>query len=91
MSDVFISYSRQNINFTRQLVNQLEAASVSAWVDLQDIPGSADWLDQINRGIESADNVLFIISPESLKSEICNEELRYARQLNKRIIPVPAP
>ena len=44
MSDVFISYSRRDIDFVRHLFDQLKARDRDAWADWQDIPPTADWL-----------------------------------------------
>ncbi|MGV2389526.1 MAG UNVERIFIED_CONTAM: toll/interleukin-1 receptor domain-containing protein [Microcystis novacekii LVE1205-3] len=43
------------------------------------------------RGIESSDNFLFIISPKSINSPYCSDEVEYAEKLNKRIIPYLTP
>ena len=88
MSDVFISYSRRDIDFVRHLFDQLKARDREAWADWQDIPPTADWLAEIYRGIEAADSFLFIISPDSVASEICTLEIEHAVQHNKRLIPV---
>ena len=44
MSDVFISYSRRDIDFVRHLFDQLTARDREPWADWQDIPPTADWL-----------------------------------------------
>ena len=88
MSDVFISYSRRDIDFVRHLFDHLTARDREAWADWQDIPPTADWLAEIYRGIEAADSFLFIISPDSVASEICTLEIEHAVKHNKRLIPV---
>ena len=88
MSDVFISYSRRDIDFVRHLFDQLTARDREPWADWQDIPPTADWLAEIYRGIEAADSFLFIISPDSVASEICTLEIEHAVKHNKRLIPV---
>ena len=88
MSDVFISYSRRDIEFVRYLFDQLQAHDRQPWADWQDIPPTADWLAEIYRGIEAANTFLFVISPESVKSEICTLEIEHAVQHNKRLVPV---
>jgi hypothetical protein len=88
MADVFISYSRKDIDFARRLVEALQAAGQESWIDWQGIPYSADWWREICAGIDAADSFLFIISPHSLASRICNLELDFARQNAKRIIPI---
>ena len=62
MSDVFISYSRRDIDFVRHLFDQLTARDREAWADWQDIPSTADWLAEIYRGIEAANTFLFVIN-----------------------------
>jgi len=88
MSDVFISYSRRDIDFVRPLFDQLTARDREPWADWQDIPPTADWLAEICRGIESANTFLFVISPDSVASEICILEIEHAVKHNKRLVPV---
>ena len=88
MSDVFISYSRRDIDFVRHLFDQLTARDREPWADWQDIPPTADWLAEIYRGIEAADSFLFVISPDSVASEICTLEIEHAVKHNKRLVPV---
>lgn len=58
------------------------------WVDWQDIPLTADWWKEICTGIEAADNFIFIISPESVRSKVCFDEIQRAVVHHKRIVPV---
>ena len=88
MSDVFISYSRRDIDFVRHLFDQLTARDREPWADWQDIPPTADWLAEIYRGIEAADSFLFVISPDSVTCEICTFEIEHAVKHNKRLVPV---
>ena len=88
MSDIFISYSRRDIDFVRRLFDQLQERDHESWVDWQDILPTADWLAEIYRGIESADSFLFVISPDSVVSEFCTLEIEHAVKHNKRLIPV---
>lgn len=85
---VFISYSRKNTDFAKRLVNSLAKDARDVWVDWEDIPRAADWLQEIFMGIESADTFILVVSLDSLTSEICNYEIAHARKHNKRIIPV---
>ena len=66
MSNVFISYSRRDIDFVRHLFDRLKARDRDAWADWQDIPPTADWLAEIYSGIEAAGSFLFIINPDSV-------------------------
>ena len=88
MSDVFISYSRRDIDFVRHLFDQLKARDRDAWADWQDIPPTADWLAEIYSGIEAANTFLFVINPDSVASEICTLEIGPAVKHDKRLVPV---
>ena len=78
MSDVFISYSRRDIDFVRHLFDQLTARDREPWADWQDILPTDDWLAEAYRGIEAAGSFLFIISPDSVVSDICGLETEHA-------------
>ena len=85
---VFISYSRRNKLFVRKLNAAMDEAGIDAWVDWEGIPLSADWMATIQAAIEGADSFVFVISPDSLKSEVCARELEIAVNANKKIVPV---
>jgi formylglycine-generating enzyme required for sulfatase activity len=88
MTDVFIAYSRKDNDFVRRLTNALSRTGRDVWVDWQDIPQGENWLKEIFAGIEGADAFLIVVSRHSLTSEICNDELHYAREKNKRFFPL---
>jgi WD40 repeat protein len=85
---LFISYSRVEGAFVRHLFEGLTVRGVDAWVDWEDIPPSAEWMVEIERGIDSADAFVFVISPSSLASKVCAQELEHAIAAGKRLIPV---
>jgi len=86
MTDVFISYSRKDIDFVRQLFDRLNVKQRETWVDWQGIDYSTKWWEEICTGIETADNFVVIISPDSLNSVYCHRELGHARAHGKRIV-----
>jgi WD40 repeat protein len=88
MTDVFISYSRKDKEFVRRLHEGLSKLERDTWVDWEDIPLTADWRNEIYAGIDAADNFAFIISPDSVASKVCGEELTHAIKNNKRLVPI---
>jgi WD40 repeat protein len=88
MPDVFISYSRRDLEFVQRLHASLIGRGKDVWVDWQDILPTAEWLEEIFEGVESSDNFLFVISPDSLSSEVCARELGHALEQRKRLVPV---
>lgn len=88
--DAFISYSRRDKAFVESwIAAQLAARGKDLWIDVDDIRGgAADWRATVWAGIEASRVVIFVLSPDSLASQVCGEELAQAVALNKRIIPV---
>ena len=88
MSDLFLSYSRTDIDFVRRLDSALAARGKDVWVDWEDIPLADDWREEIEEGIEGAGAFVAVLSPEWLRSAVCARELAYAIRHEKRLIPV---
>jgi WD40 repeat protein len=87
--DVFISYSRVDSGVARQLNDRLQIHGKRTWFDQESIAaGTADFQAEIHRGIETADHFLFILSPNSVSSPYCADEVEYAAKLNKRFVTI---
>ncbi len=72
----------------RRLHDALVAREYQVWVDWEDIPPSAEWFEEIRAGVRDADGFVFVISPDSVASEVCTRELEHAFDQNKRVVPV---
>lgn len=88
MSDVFISYSREDRELVTRLHQALEARQRDAWVDWEGIPPTAEWLAEIYEAIDASQALVFVLSPSSLASKVCRDELQHAVDQNKRLIPL---
>ncbi|RZM75465.1 toll/interleukin-1 receptor domain-containing protein [Leptolyngbya iicbica] len=86
--DVFISYSRVDSDFARRLNETLQIQGKRTWFDQESIASGTDFQQEIYRGIESSDVFLFVLSPQSINSPYCADEVEYANGLNKRIVTV---
>jgi len=88
---VFLSYSRHDGRLAHQVREHLTRQGIGVWLDLDSIPPTSEWLYRILRGIESADSFIFVISPDSVASEVCVAvELAHAVTCGKRIVPLRA-
>ena len=83
----FISYAREDRSFVRELSDALIARDCEPWVDW-DISPAAAWMAELQGAIDAARAFVFVISPDSVASEICCREIEYAVAQNKRLIPV---
>jgi WD40 repeat protein len=90
-ASLMISYSRKDKVFVKQLYDSLIAQGFTPddiWVDWEGIPLSADWMAEITKGIQSSNAFIFVISPDSVASEVCKKEIDLAVESNKRFIPI---
>jgi WD40 repeat protein len=86
---VFISYSRDDLDFADQLEAGLKACAFEPTIDRHGISGGEDWKLRLGALIRDAETVVFVLSPASAQSPICQWEVSEAVRLGKRIIPIP--
>lgn len=84
----FISYARVDLAFADRLVAALQARGFEALIDRTDIFPSEPWSKRIEDLIAQSDTMVFVISPESVSSKVCKDEVAFAVSLNKRIVPI---
>lgn len=85
---VFISYSRDDLDFADQLDAALQLCGFTCTLDRQAISGGEEWKQRLGHLIQESDTVAFVLSPASAVSPICAWEVEEAARLGKRIIPV---
>src|SRR5215472_3584661 len=86
--DAFISYAREDSDFVvGRLLEALREREQQVWLDL-DITGGAKWRERVLRAIEACKALIFVISPASVASAACGQELDNAIALNKKVIPI---
>lgn len=88
MTQVFLSYSDQDRATMEKIRRCLRRESITVWTNTTDIKTGEEFNEAIKRGIEQADNLVYLLSPDSVKSTYCQQELDLAVSLNKRIIPL---
>jgi sulfatase modifying factor 1 len=84
----FISYSRVNSDFALHLAKDLKAAGLDVWLDQLDIPTGARWDDEIQKALDQSAIFLIVLSPESIQSQNVKDEIGYAIDSGKHILPV---
>jgi hypothetical protein len=89
MSDrVFFSYSRYDSAFALKLANDLRNAGATIWLDQLDIPPGKHWDSEIEEALNSSNCLLAILSPKSMLSNNAMDEISYALEENKKVIPI---
>jgi TIR domain-containing protein len=77
--EVFISYSRKDKEFVRRLDEELKRRDREAWVDWEGIPPGDTWEKTIYSAIEDTDTFVFVLTPDSVASEVCGREIAHVQ------------
>jgi formylglycine-generating enzyme required for sulfatase activity len=88
MARIFISYSRTDESFARRLAASLSNLGADVWIDVEDIPAGMKWSSAIQQGLDNAELMIVIISPDSMTSRNVEDEWQYYLDHGKPIIPV---
>ena len=86
--DVFISYSRRDEAFIRQLYGELTGRGISTWYDRQNIGVATHWPTQIVEGIRDCKVFVLAVSPDSTASVNVRKEVDLAQRYQKQIVPL---
>jgi hypothetical protein len=84
----FISYSRANSDFAVRLAKDLRGAGFDIWLDQFDIPTGARWDDELEKALRKCTIFLIVLSPESIESQNVKDEIGFAIDSGKYILPV---
>jgi tetratricopeptide (TPR) repeat protein len=85
---VFISYSRKDMAFADRLEAALKDRGFEPLIDRTEIYAFEEWWKRIEALIGRADAVVFVLSPDSVSSDVALREVAFAASLNKRFAPV---
>jgi len=90
MSDIFLSYSREDAKMMDRLRTDLHGVGFSVWTDEGLAPGTPHWQRAIEEAITNARCVVVILSPSAKESEWVEREISYAQRLDLLIFPILA-
>jgi formylglycine-generating enzyme required for sulfatase activity len=85
---IFISYSRKDMAFVDHLETALKARDFEPLIDRTEIYAFEDWWKRVQSLIGQADTVVFVLSPDAVKSDVALKEVTHAASLNKRLAPI---
>lgn len=86
---IFFSYSRTDgQEHALKLANDLRGAGANVWIDQLDIELGKLWDLEVEKALNTADCVLFIATEKSTTSNNVLNEVYYALDENKKVIPV---
>lgn len=78
MQPVFISHSSEDRYFVNLLVALLEYHGIRTWCSTDDIRGSHQYRDEINKALEKAGSLIVVVSKHSAESKwVIKEFVRF--------------
>ncbi len=84
----FFSYSREDSEFALRLAGDLKAAGAVVWIDQLDITPGQEWDNAIEDAVTQCPRMLLILTTASVKSKKVRNEIAFALDEEKTIIPV---
>ena len=85
---LFFSYARADSEFALRLAKDLRSAGAKLWIDQLDISPGARWDQAVEEALKSCSAVLVVLSSTSVQSDNVLDEIFFAIDQNKRVIPV---
>ena len=84
----FFSYSREDSEFAIRLAEDLKQAGAVVWIDQLDIDPGQEWDNAIEDAVTQCPRMLLILTAASVKSKKVRNEIAFALDEGKTIIPV---
>jgi TPR repeat protein len=84
----FFSYSRDDSSFVVQLAADMKAAGANVWLDQLDITPGQRWDRAIEDALKNCPRLIVILSPTSVNSTNVMDEVSFALEEQKTVIPV---
>ncbi|MFC2063621.1 SUMF1/EgtB/PvdO family nonheme iron enzyme [Chloroflexota bacterium] len=88
MAQVFISYSRKDLEFVQRLAVDIKAAGMDVWYDLSGLEVGSRWGQEIQKALRASQYFIVVLSPNSSISEWVEREFLYASNLKLKVIPI---
>ena len=86
--DVFISYSRKDIQFVHSFLSMFKENAITYWIDIDGVYSGDAFKKVITKAIKASKVFLFFSSEASNNSEWTAKEINVAVRFKKEIIPI---
>lgn len=88
--DIFISYARKDLDEVRRFVELLKERipSLTYWFDITGIESGDVFEEKIISAIDNSSYLLFALSDNAIESQWTKDEVMYAKNTGKKIIPL---
>lgn len=87
-AQIFFSYARENSKFVLKLAKDLRMTGANIWLDQLDIEVGDRWDQSIHEALKNCETLLVILTPESVNSQNVMDEVSYALEEGKQVMPI---
>jgi hypothetical protein len=84
----FFSYARSDSDFVLKLATDLRKAGADIWLDQLDIKSGSRWDLSVETALKDSSKLLIILSPASVSSNNVMDEVSFALEEGKTVIPI---
>lgn len=84
---IFISYSKKDKEFANRLADDLSKRGFKVWID-RSIGGGERWRESIESNLKDSNDVIIVVSPNSMNSDWVRHEGSLAYGWGKKLYPV---
>lgn len=84
----FFAYAREDGDFVLQLATDLRANGVNIWLDQLDVIGGQRWDHAVEAALQRCEGLFVVLSPDSVASQNVMDEVSYALDEGKLVIPI---
>jgi WD40 repeat protein len=94
---VFLSYSRTDASFLARLSAALEMRGYTPIYDRSErlhhdpdllLTAQDEWWGALKAMIAASDVMVFVVTPDSARSPVCDDEIAHAKSLGKRVVAI---
>src|SRR6516165_2461432 len=85
---IFFSYARADSEFVLKLAKDLRAAGKNLWLDQLDIEPGDPWDQSVEGALKTSPELLVVLSPASVASANVMDEVSFALEERKRVVPI---
>jgi tetratricopeptide (TPR) repeat protein len=86
--EVFVSYSRDDSKFADRLATDLYSRGIEVWMDKKRIKPGDPWDSTVQKALIECEYFMVVLSPISVSSQNVLDEINYALNNSKRVLPV---
>ncbi|MBE2192836.1 MAG: toll/interleukin-1 receptor domain-containing protein [Anaerolinea sp.] len=86
--NIFLSYSRDELEIAQKLRTRLERAGFRVWMDKTKLEIGAEWREEIKKAIHDSQAIVIALSPSAARSEYVTEEITIARGAHVHPFPL---